>query len=52
MKCMVDLEEVKRLIKSDDFAQFLLSHTSDFGAAAFILQTVHDKIVEIEKEEE
>lgn len=50
MNCMVDLKEVKRVIESEDLACFLLSHTSDFGAAAFILQTVHDRLIEIEKE--
>lgn len=52
MDCMVDLKEVERIIESDDLAQFLLSHTSDFGSALFILQTVHDRLEEIKKERE
>ena len=35
-----DLEDVKRVIHSDKFAQFLLSNTTSFIAAAWILQTL------------
>lgn len=49
MECYVKLNEVKRLIESDDLAKFLLSHSTDFGACAFILQTVRDKLKEIER---
>ena len=52
MEACVDLNEVKRLIESDDLAKFLLSHSTNFGACLFILQTVHDKLEEIEKESE
>ena len=37
-----DLEDVKRVIHSDKFAQFLLSNTTSFIAAAWILQTLID----------
>ena len=40
----VDLDEVKELVESPDFAQFLLSHTTQFSSAAFILQTLLDAI--------
>lgn len=52
MDCHVNLNEVRRLIESNDLANFLLSHSTDFGACAFILQTVYDKLEEIEKESE
>ena len=52
MECYVDLEEVERIITSDELCQFLLRHTTDFGTALFILQTVQDKLEEIKKEEE
>ena len=35
-----DLEDVKRVIHSDKFAQFLLSNTTSFIAAAWIFQTL------------
>lgn len=40
----VDLKEVKEVIEHPDFAQYLLSHTTSFGAAAFILQTLLDAV--------
>ena len=40
----VDLEEVKQVIESPDFAQYLLSHTTQFSTAAFILQTLLDAV--------
>ena len=42
----VDLAEVKRVVEAPEFAQYLLSHTTTFGAAAFILQTLLDAIDE------
>lgn len=37
-----DLEDAKRVIHSDAFAKFLLSKTTSFIAAAWILQTLMD----------
>ena len=34
------LEEVEATVTNDKFAQYLLSHTTDFAAAAFILETL------------
>lgn len=45
-----DLTDAKRVVKSDKFAKFLLSNTTSFNAAGFILQTLLDKIEESEKE--
>lgn len=50
MEVNCNLEDVKRVINSDEFAQFLLNNTTDFGAACFILQTLHDKVKEIEND--
>lgn len=36
----VNLEEVKTFVESDKFIQFLLNNTTDFGVAAYILQTL------------
>ena len=40
----VDLDEVKDFIESSEFAQFLLSHTTQFSTAAYILQTLLDAV--------
>ena len=37
-----DLEDAKRVIHSDAFLKFLLSKTTSFIAAAWILQTLMD----------
>ena len=37
-----DLEDVKRVIHSDKFTQFLLSNTTSFIAAAWMLQVLMD----------
>ena len=37
-----DLEDAKRVIHSDAFSKFLLSNTTSFIAAAWILQTLMD----------
>lgn len=34
------LDEVEATVTNDEFAQYLLSHTTDFVAAAFIMQTL------------
>lgn len=40
----VDLDEVKSVVEAPEFAQYLLSHTTQFSSAAFILQTLLDAI--------
>ena len=40
------LEEVEATVTNDKFAQYLLSHTTDFAAAAFILETLLSAIDE------
>jgi hypothetical protein len=40
----VDLEDVKRTVEAPEFAQYLLSHTTEFSTAAFILQTLFNAI--------
>lgn len=49
---MVDLSEVKGIVHSDDFVNFLLNHSTGIGTAAFIISTIDDKLEEIKKEEE
>ncbi len=43
---IVDLDDVKRFVESEKFAQFLLANTTEFSTAAFILQTLLDAVEE------
>lgn len=51
----IDLQDVKNFAESDTFAQFLLSNTTSFETAAFILQAVlnaiEDAAASIDKDE-
>ena len=40
----VDLSEVKKFIEDEEFAHFLLEHTSDFSVAAYVLQALLDRV--------
>ena len=44
-----DLEDMKRVVNSENFIHFLLNHTTSFRAAAVILQTLSDKVMELEE---
>ena len=35
----VDIKAVEKFVTSDKFTNFLLSNTTDFGVAAFVLQS-------------
>lgn len=48
----VNLQEVNEFIESDKFIRFLLNNTTDFAVAAFVLQTVKDKVNELKNNEE
>lgn len=50
MEIEVDLEEVEEFITDDNFIQFILNNTTQFGTASFILQTLTEKIDEIRQE--
>ena len=50
MDMTVNLEDVREFIESQKFTQFLLSNTTEFSTAAFILQTLLDKIEEFDVE--
>lgn len=52
METTIDLNNVEQFITSDKFAQFLLSNTTDFGTAAFILDTLIRKVEELKNQEE
>lgn len=51
METMVNLDNVEDFITSDEFTDFILTNTTDFGTAAFILQVVLDKIDELRSKE-
>lgn len=40
------LDEVEATVTNDGFAQYLLSHTTEFASAAFIMQTLLNAIDE------
>ncbi len=44
MEVSVDIEDVENFVLSDDFRNYLLNKTTDFGTAAFILQSLLDAI--------
>lgn len=51
MNLEVDLDDVQRFAE-DELSDFLVSHTTDFATAAFILQAVLDAVKEAKKCEE
>ena len=51
MTVKIDLNEVEKFIKSDNFIQFMMNNTTNIGGIpSFILQTILDKIDELRKE--
>ena len=45
-----DLAVVKRVVTSDEFADYILGKTTTLQQAAFILQTLVEKCDEVEKQ--
>lgn len=52
MEIELNIEEVEEFVTSDEFIQFIINNTTQFGTAAFILQTLTEKIDEIRQENE
>ena len=48
MEVSVDINNVKEFILSDNFRDFLVDNTTQFATAAFVLQTLLEKVAEIE----
>lgn len=44
------IKDIERVIESDKFAQFLLNNTTDFMAAAFILETLVNAVEEVKNQ--
>lgn len=51
MEVSVDIDNAKKFIYSYKFRKFLTENTTDFATACFVLQTLFDRIDEIEKGE-
>jgi hypothetical protein len=52
MQVLIDrevLDEVESTVTNDEFVQYLLSHTVNFGSAALIVQTILDKVAELKE---
>ena len=49
MNIELDMQNIKEFVLSDDFRNFLMSKTTNFGTAAFVLQTLLEKIDELEQ---
>lgn len=49
MEMTVNMEKLKEFIENEKFHQFLLSNTTDFGVAAWVLQTLLDAYSEAEE---
>lgn len=52
MECICNLDNIKNFVNSSKFTNFLVNNTTDIGTAVFILQTLIEKIDELEKEED
>lgn len=52
MEINCNLDNIKEFVSSDKFTSFLVNNTTDIGTAAFVLQTLLDRIEKIEKGEE
>lgn len=50
MEIELNIEKVEEFVTSDEFIQFIINNTTQFGTAAFILQTLTEKIDEIRQE--
>lgn len=44
MEVSVNIEDVEKFITNEKFTDFLLKNTTDFGVAAFIMQSLLDAI--------
>ena len=50
MEIDLDIKNVEEFVLSDGFRDFLMSKTTSFATAAFVLQTLLDKIEDVKKE--
>lgn len=48
----LDIKNIEEFVLSDEFRNFLMSKTTNFGTAAFVLQTLLEKIDELKNTEE
>lgn len=50
MEVSVNIEDVEKFVTSKKFTNFLLENTTDFGVAAFIMQSLLDVIEDAKRE--
>lgn len=50
MEIEIDINDVERFVNNEDFHYYLVNNTTEFATAAFILQTLLDKVDEIKKQ--
>ena len=49
MEITINMNSIRKFVESEEFHQFLLSHTTDFGTAAWVLQTLLEACSEAEE---
>lgn len=49
MQVELNIKNIEEFILSDNFRNFLMSNTTDFGTAAFIMQTLLEKVDELKE---
>ena len=52
MNIELDIKNIEKFVLSDEFSNFLVSKTTNFGTAALVLQTLLEKIDELKNMEE
>lgn len=52
MNIELDIKNIEEFVLSEEFRDFLMSKTTNFGTAAFVLQTLLEKIDELKNLEE
>ena len=45
----IDLNDIEQFVNDPNFHAYLLANTTDFGTAAFVLQTLLDKVDELRR---
>ena len=49
MQVELNIKNIEEFILSDNFRNFLMSNTTDFGTAAFIMQALLEKVDELKE---
>ena len=49
MDIEIDLNDIEQFVNDPNFHAYLLANTTDFGTAAFVLQTLLNKVDELKQ---